>query len=531
MKRFFQSLFFSLSVFTFSNSQAQAAEWKDVASIFYSNCTTCHRPGEIGADYILATGYTALKNSPFFYSIPTQINSGLMPPWKADPNYRHFLDERILEQNEKDLISAWVNADGPAGDTTLAPPPPVFSSGSQLGTPDLTLTMAQPYTVPGDFTDHYIVFVLPTGLTEDKVVSAFELRPGTGQVVHHAFIYTCNDGSAAAMDSTTPEYGYPSFGGAGESVNVDFIGLYGPGMTPRFYPPGTGKKIKAGSDMVIQIHYAPIDHEEIDQSSINLFFSNDDQVRNVKAKRVGEQYIEEPVFFIPKEKVLTFHEDFPIDTDYSLITIAAHMHLLGKTYKIWAEYPTGDSIPLLYIPLWDFHWQLGYSFPFMVKLPAGTVIHAEATYDNTENNPNNPNNPPINVGYGESSTDEMFKFFMNLVPYLPGDEDIVLDSSWHPSGIPPTSGGLIATPQLYPPSPDPVTDQLSISYYIPSIMGFNLYVYDLSGRLVMPVMQTKSSGEGLHRNIIDVSKFVPGVYFCTLEAGGAHQTKRFVVQH
>src|SRR4030095_1664493 len=110
-----------------------------VASIFYNNCTACHRPGEIGIDYLNAMGYSALLNSPYFFSIPAQIQAKLMPPWKADPNYRHFLDERILTQEEIDLVSQWVTNGGPAGDTSLAPAPPVFAPGSQLGVPNLML--------------------------------------------------------------------------------------------------------------------------------------------------------------------------------------------------------------------------------------------------------------------------------------------------------------------------------------------------------------------------------------------------------
>ncbi|HUM46832.1 MAG TPA: hypothetical protein PLD84_07890, partial [Chitinophagales bacterium] len=59
----------------YSTSFSQTPEWKDVAGIIYSNCTTCHRPGEIGADYLNATGYTALVNSPYFYNIPTQTQA------------------------------------------------------------------------------------------------------------------------------------------------------------------------------------------------------------------------------------------------------------------------------------------------------------------------------------------------------------------------------------------------------------------------------------------------------------------------
>ncbi|MEO6167013.1 MAG: T9SS type A sorting domain-containing protein, partial [Chitinophagales bacterium] len=509
---------------------SQTPEWKDVASIVYNNCTTCHRPGEIGADYLNATGYSALVSSPYFFNIPTQIQARLMPPWKADPSYQHFLSERILEQSDIDKLSAWVDAEGPAGDTSLAPDPPIFSTGSQLGTPNSILTMLEPFTIPGDYTDHYQVFVLPANLIDDQDVSAIEFRPGNAKVVHHVFIYTCEDSSAAVLDGTTPEYGYPSFGGAGEGVNADFLGLYAPGLQARFYPPGSGVKFKKGTDVLIQVHYAPVTQETTDQSSVNIFYTNQTDLRKVKAKRVGEQYITEPVFFIPKNKVLTFHNIYPLDTTYSIFSIAPHMHLIGKDFKIWAVTPDGDSIPLIYIPKWDFNWQMLYSFPFMIKLPDGTQIYSEASYDNTENNPNNPNNPPVNIGYGESSTDEMFKYFMNLLPYMPGDEDIVLDSSWHPVGVAPIEG-IVTTPQLYGPSPNPATDQVALTYYLPNNTSFALYVYDLSGRLVTTVKDSPITGAGMHKNMIDVSKFTPGTYFCTLLCDGRQLTKKFIVQH
>ncbi|HUM46974.1 MAG TPA: T9SS type A sorting domain-containing protein, partial [Chitinophagales bacterium] len=440
------------------------------------------------------------------------------------------ISERILEQSEIDLLSAWVDAEGPAGDTTLAPVAPIFSTGSQLGTPSSVLTMLEPFTIPGDYTDHYQVFVLPANLLIDRDVTAIEFRPGNAKVVHHVFIYTCEDGSAAALDATTPEYGYPSFGGAGEGVNADFLGLYAPGLQARFYPPGSGVKFKAGTDVLIQVHYAPVTQEATDQSSVNIFYTSQTDLRKVKAKRVGEQYITEPVFFIPKNKVLTFHNIYPLDTTYSIFSIAPHMHLIGKDFKIWAETPDGDSIPLINIPKWDFNWQMLYSYPFMIKLPEGTQIYSEASYDNTENNPNNPNNPPLNIGYGESSKDEMFKYFMNLLPYMPGDEDIVLDSSWHPVGVAPIEG-IVTTPQLYGPSPNPATHEVALTYYLPTSTSFALYVYDLSGRLVTTVKEAAITGAGMHKNVIDVSSFMPGTYFCTLVCDGKKLTKKFIVQH
>jgi len=252
-----------LMAVAFLSASAQNVEWKDVAKIFYDNCATCHRPGEIGDGYIYANSYKALTDfglSPYFPQIRPYVDAKLMPPWKADPAYHHYLDERILSPADTELIGRFVdqvlNGTNNPGDTDLAPLPPVFATGSQLGTPDTVLTMAQPFTIAGDFTDHYQCFVLHTNLTADSNVKAIEFRAGNPKVVHHVFIYTCTDNTADSLDQLTPNvYGYPSFGGAGDGVNADFLTLYGPGLTPRFYPSGSGIKLKAGTRLIIQIHY------------------------------------------------------------------------------------------------------------------------------------------------------------------------------------------------------------------------------------------------------------------------------------
>ncbi len=541
MKKVFPILFLIVDAII-SSVSAQTVAWKDVAPLFYNNCTTCHRSGEIGDGYIDATSFKALNDqikSPYFSSIQTWVDTKLMPPWKADPDYHHYLDERILTQDQINMIDTWVNEDSAtrAADTTGAPDPPVFAVGSQLGTPDTVLKMIEAFTVPGDFTDHYQCFVLHTNLLTDRNVKAIEFRAGDPKVVHHVFIYTCTDGSADSLDSTTPEYGYESFGGAGDGVNADFLTLYGPGLTPRFYPAGSGIKFKANTALIIQIHYAPTETAQVDQSSLNIFYEPDPEIRIVKGKRVGENYVMEPVFFIVKNKVLTFHSVYTLDTMYSMFSIAPHMHLLGQEFKIWAVTPYGDSIPLCHIPKWDFNWQLLYNFPCYMILPQGTAIHSEATYDNTSNNPNNPNNPPQNVGYGESSFDEMDKYFMNLLAYQPGDENVVFDTAlcaldnYHFNSVVPAVSGMVFTPQLYNPIPNPANDQVMIEYYLPNSSAIKIYIYDLLGKSAASTIEDSGASAGFHRNTIDVANLEAGMYFIALEADGKRVTKRLVVEH
>jgi cytochrome c5 len=56
---------------------------KDVAPIFFKNCTNCHRPGEIAPMSLL----TFKDARPWAKSIATQVSKGTMPPWHADPSH------------------------------------------------------------------------------------------------------------------------------------------------------------------------------------------------------------------------------------------------------------------------------------------------------------------------------------------------------------------------------------------------------------------------------------------------------------
>ena len=98
---------------------------------------------------------------------------------------------------------------------------------------------------------------------------------------------------------------------------------------------------------------------------------------------------------IPPNQMSTFHQEAVLfNSDKSLLSICPHMHLLGKSYKVWMETPAGDSIPLIDIPQWHFEWQFYYRFLSPVHVPAGTVFKTEGVYDNTVWNPLNPNDPP-----------------------------------------------------------------------------------------------------------------------------------------
>src|SRR5262245_19748242 len=158
---------------------------KDVAPIFYKNCTVCHRPGEIAPMSLL----TYSDARPWTRSIATQVTRGTMPPWHADPAHGEFLNDRRLSAADKDTILRWVQAGAPEGQAAQMPPQPVYPEGWQIGRPDVVFALPEEYAVPASGTIDYKYFEVPTNFAEDRWVQAFQVRPGTPSVVHHVIVY------------------------------------------------------------------------------------------------------------------------------------------------------------------------------------------------------------------------------------------------------------------------------------------------------------------------------------------------------
>jgi hypothetical protein len=259
--------------------QSQTITWSEhVAPIVFNHCTTCHRPGEIGPFSL--TNYDEAASWSNMMQYITEIR--YMPPWKADSKFGvDYLGENYLSDNEIATIKSWVEGGSLEGDPTLAPPTPVFPSGSQVGTPDLVLSFAQTHLHKGTNYDEYRYFVLPTGLTQTKDLVALEMRPGNTKVVHHALVWADTSGSAAALDAQTPEYGYvPGQGvGGGQTDLGDQLPGYVPGARPNVFTNGMAQRLPKGSDLVVQIHYAPTAVDEPDSSTFNLFFADQPATR------------------------------------------------------------------------------------------------------------------------------------------------------------------------------------------------------------------------------------------------------------
>ena len=510
LPRFSAALGGALAV-SFFSAQTTVTFHADIAPIIYAECTECHRAGEIGP--MPFTTYAEVAAHGNFIEYVTQTN--YMPPWTPDHNYSTLRGERFLTEDQKALISAWV-ADGmPEGDPADNPGLPDFPEGSQIGEPDLVLSMPEPFTHVGDMVDQYQVFVIPTGFTEPTEIAAVEIRPGNNTVDHHALIgYTDNPSiiaQAQALDAADPNPGYESFGDYGVDVEQFLFGGWVPGTPPIEFPPTLGHVAQPGSHLLLQMHYGPSPVEEVDQTEINLFFAEAPIQREVETFIMGPQYLD-TWFYIPANEVSTFHAEVEIGQDFSLISVTPHCHLLGQSWEVFARSQDAqDTIPLISIPEWNFNWQGIFTFPQLLKIPAGYILEAFCTYDNTSNNPYNPSDPPQDMVWGDFTTDEMFVMFLQGVPYEEGDEDIALS-------VPdPNTMVVYQHDNLFPAWPNPASsEEVKVGFHLRQAAEVSLTLHDLQGREVKSWLDGQSMPSGRHLEAYEVSGLPAGTYIYRL---------------
>ena len=247
---------------------------ENISPIIYNNCTTCHRPNEIGA-FLPLENYQDVYNN---RSLITYVIGGgddlrhgnpMMPPWPPDRQFSTLLDERYLEDEEIDLIVSWVESGAIQGDPTLEYPMPEFPEDSALGEPDLIFEMEESHFIEGNYEDDYRCFVFSLDNEEEIELSAIEFRPGNREAVHHAIITYVPHGAADHLENLDNQYGYECYGGFNLNSTTDLIGGYAPGLTSIEYPETIGRTIPENSDILVQVHYAPLLTDQEDLSSIN----------------------------------------------------------------------------------------------------------------------------------------------------------------------------------------------------------------------------------------------------------------------
>ena len=397
---------FGLSLVAAPAAAATPTFAKDVAPILYRNCVECHRPNAMAPMSLM----TYEDARPWARAVKQKVVAREMPPWGADPTVGKYANDPSLKQSEVDTIAAWVDGGAPLGNPGDMPPAPAFTDGWSIGKPDLIFTMQQPFTVPADGTVPYTYVTIPTNLKEDIWIRGVELRPTDRRVVHH-IISTLVEGNGKPADPAPRLTRDP----ARKEIGGGLGGLV-PGRLYGLYDEGVARKIPAGTDIVLQMHYTTIGTPIVDRTEIGVVLA---KAPPASLRAEGGGAIPNMMFVIPPgdpNYEVVGRQAF--DRDTYLSSLYPHMHVRGKDATYSIIYPDGREEVVLRVPKYDFNWQLSYKLAEPKFIPKGSTLKVTMHYDNSRANRFNPD-PTAEVRWGEQTWEEMMLGYYGTLE-LPG---------------------------------------------------------------------------------------------------------------
>lgn len=401
-----------------------------VARIFQKHCVECHRAGEIGPFEL--TNYDEVVG--WAETITEVIRDQRMPPWHANAKHGRFRNERLMNDEEKQLVYDWVAAGSPKGDETQLPEPIEYVTGWRLSAPpDVVIPMRErPYTVGAQGTIEYQYFVVDPGFEKDTWVRAAEIIPGNRAVVHHAIVFFREPAGA-------------------EQQGLGWLTAYVPGQSAWELESHQARFIPAGSKLIFQMHYTPTGTPQKDVTKVGLIFSDPSEVREefITLAAINHE------FEIPPQA-----KDFPVRASRGnfppgakLHAIAPHMHVRGKSFRVEMVDPSDPASRrvLLDVPNYDFNWQHAYALREPIEIgekspltptlspeavdggqeKRGSNVRLECTalFDNSERNLVNPD-PSITVRWGDQTWQEMMIGFLDVaIPVDPANRTAYRGSS------------------------------------------------------------------------------------------------------
>ena len=214
---------------------------------------------------------------PWAKAIRQSILNGAMPPWHADDeSSKHLARVRALSEDDKQVLLNWLDKPNQEAFTLV---PSLKSTSWQLGKPDLVLKIPAA-SILANGTMQYTFLVSKLNFSQNQWISAAEWRIDQRQFVHHINAFVRPPGSSYVKDAPVGQLYVASKSERGarrpDEREIDRRELllgYEPGYAPQTWGEGRAKLIRAGSDMVFEIHYTANGKPASDSSELALYFA------------------------------------------------------------------------------------------------------------------------------------------------------------------------------------------------------------------------------------------------------------------
>lgn len=364
----------------------------DIAPILEERCVTCHQEGGI-APFAMNNHQMVQGWSPM---IRETLITKRMPPGQIDNEYVesfHGVNHITVEETQK--LVHWID-NGSVNNDSVDPLAELQLMPAKWlnGEPDIVIQIPA-QQIPATGVQDYRNLTIPLDLDEDIWVKAVEFEAGDPTVLHHIIAFSYGPDGINEFEILNQGIG---------------LGAYAPGNELNLYPEGSGYPLKAGSGLLLQMHYTTSGKEATDASEIGLYLWDEEPDRVILGGSAAEMDINIPPFAGDHEMVATK----TFRSDSYLTMLGPHMHYRGFDANFKLKYPDGRVEEVLNVPNYQFNWQKTYDFKEPLFLPAGTELVFRGTFDNSDMNPFNPD-PSQTLTWGEQTWQEMFFGFFRYV--------------------------------------------------------------------------------------------------------------------
>ena len=370
---------------------------RDVLPILQRACQQCHRPGAVAPMSLLT--YEQVR--PWARAIRERTAQREMPPWFIERNVgvRAFKEDPSLSDAEIDTIGRWVAAGSPRGNPADAPPPLEFAAFDEwrIGTPEWVVELPEEQTIGAVDADRWLDIWADSRLTEDRYIKAVETKPSPAayRVVHHV-------ATTMLWEEEDGEEG----GG--------FLNEYAMGKNGDIFPEGTGRLIRAGTQIRFNMHYSSVGEEIRDRTRVGFQFYPRGEVPDLVliSRHVGDSF--DTLDIRAGEDNARSDGYYVLPEPTQVTGFQPHMHIRGDRMCVEAIYPSG-RIETLSCTKHNFGWHIVYNYADHEAplLPAGTILHVIGWHNNTASNRYNPD-PKNWVGFGNRSIDDMSFAWMSF---------------------------------------------------------------------------------------------------------------------
>ncbi len=367
-----------------------------IKQILATKCVVCHQPNG-PSPFPLVTFEEVRKRAALIRWV---CLVGTMPPVDAVGDLAPMAAIPKLSSDDLVALQEWVRVGAPEGKESPAPtiPRPLW----RVDKPNASLRTVAAEQVAKEGAPYRKLFLLDPGVKAPRALEAFDVVPDAPQAVRHAYL------AVVPKDVDATKVFAPTGIDAGR-----LVGAWAPGHLAWHARPGA--KVEPGDRLAVYVLYQPTGKAERGSLALNLRWG-EPQLDAPTWTTLGRRDFDIP----PADEITTLSAETTFDTPRKLIAIVPECRLFAQQVIVTAHFPDGNSKRILHILTWDRNWVGAYQPMEPVRLPAGTRVEAEITYENAGHAEGNREaRPTTAVKFGPDDASELFWVHLQTTSDVP----------------------------------------------------------------------------------------------------------------